>query len=128
MTTAEQPHLLIRVSPNKFRIAWRFSNELEGAWTAVCTESDDIEYLGDDEVADWTQMVSADGPEHVIELRADGWTIKHPLYCRPALFECPVNKAAERLDKAPAESGRYVVELDDAGVLRIGRLVAEVGQ
>jgi len=35
--------------------------------------------------------------KHVIELGADGWTLKHPLACRAAdLFACPVNAAASR--------------------------------
>lgn len=33
--------------------------------------------------------------EHTIELREDGWTIMHPLSCRPHLFACPANRAAE---------------------------------
>ena len=33
---------------------------------------------------------------HQIELRIDGWTIQHPLSCRPNLFECKVNRAAEK--------------------------------
>lgn len=44
------------------------------------------------------------GP-HVIELRADGWTIMHPLACRPHLFDCPVNRAAERDLTEPAPPG-----------------------
>jgi hypothetical protein len=58
-----------------------------------------------------------DGPdEHVIDLRDDGWTIKHPLSCRPHLFDCPVNRAAERdLTEAPAQLGRFVCLLDEVG-------------
>lgn len=50
-----------------------------------------------------------DDPEHIIDLRADGWTIKHPLACRPDLFACPVNRAAERdLTEQPAmPAGQY---------------------
>lgn len=49
-----------------------------------------------------------DDPRHIIDLRADGWTIMHPLACRPQLFECPVNRAAEKhLFGPPAELGRY---------------------
>lgn len=32
---------------------------------------------------------------HVIRFSERGWTIRHPLACRPGLFECPVNQAAE---------------------------------
>jgi hypothetical protein len=45
---------------------------------------------------------------HVIEVRASGWTIMHPLACRPRLFDCEVNRAAERdLAEAPAGLGRF---------------------
>lgn len=50
--------------------------------------------------------VDVDG--HVIEVRETGWTIMHPLACRPRLFECEVNRAAERdLTEAPAVLGRF---------------------
>lgn len=53
---------------------------------------------------------------HIVDLREDGWTIRHPLSCRPNLFNCPVNKAAERdLTEPPAELGRFVCGLDDDG-------------
>lgn len=55
------------------------------------------------------------GPdEHVIEFREDGWTIKHPIACRPHLFDCPVNQMAERdLLGPPAQLGRFVCEIED---------------
>lgn len=51
------------------------------------------------------------GPDrHVIEFRADGWTIQHPLACRPNLFDCPVNRVAEReLTEPPISHGRQVL-------------------
>lgn len=39
--------------------------------------------------------------KHVIEFRADGWTIQHPLACRAdgrSLFDCEVNRAAEAMN------------------------------
>jgi hypothetical protein len=39
--------------------------------------------------------------QHVIEFRADGWTIQHPLTCRAdgrSLFDCEVNRAAEQMN------------------------------
>ncbi|MFI2650180.1 DUF6085 family protein [Micromonospora fulviviridis] len=58
---------------------------------------------------------AASSEQHVIEFRADGWTIQHPLSCRPNLFDCPVNRAAERgmagLDGPPAPPGRYACAL-----------------
>ncbi|GIJ36705.1 DUF6085 family protein [Micromonospora andamanensis] len=56
-----------------------------------------------------------DDPRHVIEFRADGWTLKHPLSCRPRLFECRFSDAAQALDGPPTALGRYVVDLSDDG-------------
>jgi len=45
---------------------------------------------------------------HIIEVRAAGWTIMHPLACRPRLFDCEVNRAAERaLIEPPTALGRF---------------------
>lgn len=59
---------------------------------------------------------AASSEPHVIEIRTDGWTIQHPLSCRPRLFECPVNRAAEAtLDGPPAPPGRYECGVNDIG-------------
>jgi len=42
-------------------------------------------------------------PVHVIELRDDGFTIQHPLSCRPNLFDCIYNYAAA----STAELGQH---------------------
>jgi len=64
---------------------------------------------------------------HVIELAADSWTIKHPLSCRPNLFECPVNHAAERdLTEPPVEPGRYLCDVDESGRFSVGNPVEAV--
>lgn len=59
-----------------------------------------------------------DDPRHIIEFRPDGWTIKHPLACRPNLFACRVNRAAER-DLAnidgPPYLGQYECSANDLG-------------
>ena len=79
-------------------------------------------------VAQWPLVVAAlderrppeTEPFHVVEFRKDGWTIKHPLACRPHLFECLVNRAAERdLTKPPDELGRFRMELLDSGELQV---------
>ena len=77
---------------------------------------------------------AASSEQHVIEFRPDGWTIKHPLSCRPDLFECSVNRAAER-DPAnaagpPVPPGRYECSANDLGDrLLIGdRVDLEVGR
>jgi hypothetical protein len=63
-------------------------------------------------------------PRHIIELRRDGWTLKHPLACRlTELFDCPTNRAAiSGLHRAPEEPGRYYIDLLE-GVLVIGEAV-----
>jgi hypothetical protein len=58
---------------------------------------------------------------HIVDFRENGWTVQHPLSCRPNLFDCKVNKAAERdLTEPPAELGRFVCELDGDGQFAIG--------
>lgn len=64
-----------------------------------------------------------DNAKHIIEIRHDGWTIQHPLRCRPNLFECPYNQAAGWMADAPVDPGRYECELDQYGLLEVGREV-----
>ncbi len=64
-----------------------------------------------------TVEVELNGQRHVAEFREDGWTLKHPLACRPNLFDCALSRAAEFLDGPPAALGRYPVELDQTGLL-----------
>ena len=62
--------------------------------------------------AGW-QKTPTDDPRHIIEFRASGWTLKHPLSCRHGdLWGCAVNRAAEEMDGPPAELGRYAVHVD----------------
>lgn len=58
---------------------------------------------------------AASTEQHVIAFRPDGWTIQHPLSCRPNLFTCPVNAAAETLDGPPVALGRYECSVNDIG-------------
>jgi hypothetical protein len=52
--------------------------------------------------------------DHIVDLRADGWTIQHPLTCGTDLFACPVNRAAERdLTGPPREPGRFECGVED---------------
>ena len=53
-------------------------------------------------------VLAEDDPRHVVEFRATGWTISHPLSCKSRdLFACPVNRAAERdLVEVPEALGR----------------------
>lgn len=59
---------------------------------------------------------------HVVDLRPDGWTIQHPLACRPNLFDCPVNRAAERglRERPPVPDGWYVCSIGETGGLIVG--------
>lgn len=59
--------------------------------------------------------------EHVIEFREDGWTIMHPLACRPNLSACAVNRAAgHALQEPPAEFGRFACGLAEDGQFVVG--------
>lgn len=67
-------------------------------------------------------VVKVGAESHVIEFRDDGWTISHPLECRPQLFDCQVNRAAGRqIDGPPATGlGFYDIELDEYdGLIRL---------
>jgi hypothetical protein len=64
---------------------------------------------------------------HIVAFTNDGWTIKHPLSCRPNLFECPVNEAAGRgLTEPPTELGQFVCDLDADGDFAIYGPAVEV--
>jgi hypothetical protein len=60
-------------------------------------------------------LVTAADEPHLIQFRADGFTIQHPLRCRPNLFACPVNTVAHTDLAEPPELGVYAVELNDTG-------------
>jgi hypothetical protein len=69
----------------------------------------------------WRRKLDGGPDEHVIDLRDDGWTIRHPLSCRPNLFDCEVNRAAGRmLTEQPDDLGRFVCWVDAEGVFTIG--------
>lgn len=64
----------------------------------------------------------ADEP-HLVDFRADGWTMQHPLRCRLGdLFACPYSTAAAAQISGPPSAGPgvYAVELDDADRLTFG--------
>lgn len=62
------------------------------------------------------QRRPADEPRHIIDLREDGWTIQHPLSCRPDLFSCPVNRVVSEELRDPLDfTGRFEVGLNDDG-------------
>lgn len=69
--------------------------------------------------------LGANQTEHTIDIQADGWTIKHPLACRPELFTCPVHNAAAAREFADVhpKPGQYGVSLDETGWIVIGEPV-----
>lgn len=59
---------------------------------------------------------SASSESHIIAFRPGGWTLQHPLSCRPNLFACPVNQVAEAsLDGPVCPPGRYECSVNDIG-------------
>lgn len=53
---------------------------------------------------------------HLVEFREDGWTLQHPLACRPNLFACPVNRVAEQdLRQPPGVLGVFECGVNDLG-------------
>jgi hypothetical protein len=68
-----------------------------------------------------------DDPRHLVKVDSDGWTVQHPLTCRPNLFTCPwsdpdhlvIARAIDKMEPEPAAPGRtYVGEeiLDPHGL------------
>lgn len=58
---------------------------------------------------------------HLIDIQDTGWAIRHPLVCRPAMFDCSVHLAVtayyEATRKQPVSGpGIYRVTLDDDGL------------
>lgn len=71
---------------------------------------------------------AAQGPvvedRHIVLLEENGWTIQHPLDCRPNLFHCPVTALAHSQispEQAREGYGRYYLErVAESDVLRVG--------
>lgn len=67
-------------------------------------------------------MVDDDG-DHIINLRVDGFTLKHPWTCRETgLFECAFNDGGRAMSM-PAELGQYRCDLDADGNLVLGERI-----
>lgn len=65
-------------------------------------------------IEQWAEQQDDHG-QHVVEFRDDGWTLKHPLACRPNLFECAFNDCA--IAGPPLKLGRYAVTLGSSGLV-----------
>jgi hypothetical protein len=59
---------------------------------------------------------------HIIDIRVDSWTLKHPVSCRPDLFNCPVNRAAEEtlVSRRRHAPGKYECFLIEDGQFVVG--------
>lgn len=57
--------------------------------------------------------------DHIIEVRAHDFTLKHPLRERldGDLFDCHMHRDLHELDSAPVPVGRYAVTYDEDGEL-----------
>lgn len=65
-------------------------------------------------------VLTEPGPDyHVIDFAGDGYTLKHPLACRPNLFDCALHQAAaaEQLHHTTEALGRFRCELVDGRVM-----------
>lgn len=59
---------------------------------------------------------------HTLEVRPEGWTLKHPLACRPNLFTCVVNqRCAKEVPYGSLQFGKYRVETEGEE-LKLGAL------
>lgn len=58
-----------------------------------------------------------DDTRHVVEFRDSGWSMQHPLACRPNLLDCEIHSVVSHdMDKAtgpPAPLGRYYVRIEE---------------
>lgn len=112
----------VRLSPDSKQVALRFAGQRY--WQARGAVSFEA-FMSDEDVADWAPLVPDDGQrEHVIDVREDGWTIKHPMSCRSDLFACEVNRVAgQQLKAMPAPAGQYECRVNE-GVFVVGEAVA----
>jgi hypothetical protein len=89
-------------------------HEFEGVTEGGVTFASGFATAADaEELADEICKAIDDQPFHTVDLREDGWTLKHPLDCRHELFACPYNRALGVLDGVPESGpGVYRVDLD----------------
>lgn len=74
-------------------------------------------------------VLLAGSEDHIIDVRDTGWTLLHPLACRPNLHDCPVNQAAVdageqlRAHLSTHGPGRYRCHLEESGDLVVDEAV-----
>lgn len=77
----------------------------------------------------WALVIRAEDLEdekrHIIQFDEDGWTLKHPVSCRPNLFDCPYTVAAQRdlINDVLEGCGRYYCDLANDGWIEVGESV-----
>jgi hypothetical protein len=87
--------------------------DLYEAWSAEAAERTGTRTRLERALDAFADAIDTPTARHVIDFRADGWTVQHTLACRVRgeLFTCAVNRAAERLGGPPGEDlGRFPVE------------------
>jgi hypothetical protein len=114
-----------------------FPNDIDGnlvSWqeTVLCirnadaVDTDDLQELVDELEKARAELralnASLISEDHLINFTEDGWTLQHPLSCRPNLFTCRVNKlSSEQITEPPtAGLGTYAIEVQN-DVLILGR-------
>ena len=112
------------------KLEWSVSHD--GHLEAGCTQSDCgwwTELSGSTYTTE--QLVELEeqhsGPiAHQVQFDEAGWTLLHPISCRPHLFECKLNDAAKRIwgPGDHPESGRYECRLENGAVIIGNRIEA----
>lgn len=92
---------------------WRPSEDADGVWRwwATCPTTGDPILIGNRDDIDEKSLERL-SDIHVLRISDEGWTIQHPLACRPNLFECESNRIAPASDLAP---GYYTMTVDESG-------------
>lgn len=109
--------------PNRFDAWYRWVQEHHAEWSADTLARQAYE-MGKAELL--TEL--GDELTHVVRFAEDGWTMKHPLACRPDLFECPMNDRLTEytheqasINRSTQPLGVYEVSVNDENRLVLGR-------
>ncbi len=50
---------------------------------------------------------------HLLKVGPEGWTLQHPIRCRPDMFACPVNQLMMRGILVRDEDGEYMASINE---------------
>lgn len=97
---------------------WRPFEDADGVWRwwATCpTTGDPILISNAEDLTD--EATDRLSESHFIKFSPLGWTIKHPLSCRPNLFECDSTEHVSRMvgDESPVGLGVFALVKNDGG-------------